>query len=51
MNGLLELIQASIYEGENEWFTRVIESLRGNEWFIGVITVSIYTKGGNNGSS
>ena len=28
MNGLSDLIQASIYEGENEWFTRVIESLR-----------------------
>ena len=47
MNGLSELIQ----EGVNEWFARVIESLRGNEWFIRVITVSIYTKGGINGSS
>ena len=24
MNGLSELIQAFVFEGENEWFTRVI---------------------------
>ena len=37
MNGLSVII-ASVYEGENEWFTRVIivfiHKEGGNEWFI-----------------
>ena len=32
MNGLSELTQASIYEGKNEWFTRVIKSLHIRRW-------------------
>ena len=51
MNGLLELIQAFIYEGGNEWLTRVftvfIYNKGGNERFIGIDTEYIYNKWGN----